>query len=191
MFSGIVSNIGVVYFFDLKKKILGIKSNFKNLKIGESISCSGVCLTVFKKENNIFFCNLSNETINKTNFSKIKIGCEINLERSLKVGDEISGHLVFGHVDGKSKVEKILNNKDSWEITFTAPQKITKFLAEKCSICLDGVSLTVNEVYEKKFKVCLVPHTWKNTTFKNLKNGSMFNTEIDMLARYVHGALKK
>ena len=191
MFSGIISNIGIVCFFDLDKKIMGIRSDLKNIKIGESISCSGVCLTVVKKEKNIFYCNISNETINRTNFLQIKTGCQINLERSLKVGDEISGHLVFGHVDGISKVEKITNNQDSWEITFFAPQKIINFLTEKCSICLDGVSLTVNEVSRKKFKVCLVPYTWQKTTFKNSKNGSMFNTEIDMLARYVYGALRK
>ena len=146
MFSGIVTNLGKITFFDKSKKVIGINSNLKNVKLGDSISCNGICLTISKKENKTLFFNLSKETISKTNLSKSRINDIINLEKSLKSGDEISGHLVFGHVDGISKVIKINNLKDSREIVFKTSSKISKFLIEKCSICLNGVSLTVNYV---------------------------------------------
>ena len=99
MFSGIVTNLGKITFFDKSKKVIGINSNLKNVKLGDSISCNGICLTISKKENKTLFFNLSKETISKTNLSKSRINDIINLEKSLKSGDEISGHLVFGHVD--------------------------------------------------------------------------------------------
>tara|TARA_Y100001954_G_C15676048_1_gene535247 strand:+ start:334 stop:909 length:576 start_codon:yes stop_codon:yes gene_type:complete len=191
MFSGIVTNLGKITFFDKSKKVIGINSNLKNVKLGDSISCSGICLTISKKENKTLFFNLSKETISKTNLSKSRINDIINLEKSLKSGDEISGHLVFGHVDGISKVIKINNLKDSREIVFKTSSKISKFLIEKCSICLNGVSLTVNYVEKNNFKISIIPYTWNNTTFKNLKIGSILNTEVDMLARYVFKALNK
>ncbi|MBF92114.1 MAG: riboflavin synthase [Rickettsiales bacterium] len=191
MFSGIVTNLGKITFFDKSKKVIGINSNLKNVKLGDSISCNGICLTISKKENKTLFFNLSKETISKTNLSKSRINDIINLEKSLKSGDEISGHLVFGHVDGISKVIKINNLKDSREIVFKTSSKISKFLIEKCSICLNGVSLTVNYVEKNNFKISIIPYTWNNTTFKNLKIGSILNTEVDMLARYVFKALNK
>ena len=191
MFSGIVTNLGKITFFDKSKKVIGINSDLKNVKLGDSISCNGICLTISKKENKTLFFNLSKETISKTNLSKSRINDIINLEKSLKSGDEISGHLVFGHVDGISKVIKINNLKDSREIVFKTSSKISKFLIEKCSICLNGVSLTVNYVEKNNFKISIIPYTWNNTTFKNLKIGSILNTEVDMLARYVFKALNK
>ena len=161
------------------------------MTLGESISCSGVCLTVSSFEENVFFCNLSSETISKTNFNTKKEGDKLNLEKSLKIGDDLGGHLVFGHVDGISKVKKINNLGDSHEVVFETSKHISKFLIEKCSICLNGVSLTVNYVKKNNFKISIIPYTWKNTTFRNLKVGSVLNTEVDMLARYVFKALNK
>ena len=118
MFSGIVSNIGKITLFDKIKYQIGIESSLNNFQIGESICCSGICLTVAKKNKNQFFCNLSSETINKTNLMFKHVGDLINLERSLKVGSEISGHFVFGHVDGITTVKKITNIQDSIVISF-------------------------------------------------------------------------
>ena len=191
MFSGIIREIGEIKHFSKKKDTIGIRSNLSNLILGESISCSGVCLTVSKINNDIFFCNLSKETLEKTNFGMIKEGDKINLEKSLKMGDEISGHLVFGHVDGLSKIKKITDIKNSKIIEFNVPNEIIKFLSPKCSICLDGISLTVNKVKKRMIDVSIIPHTWENTSLKFLNEGSLVNTEVDMLARYVFKALKK
>ena len=191
MFSGIISNIGKITLFDKIKYQIGIESSLKNFQIGESICCGGICLTVAKKNKNQFFCNLSSETIKKTNLSFKQVGDLINLERSLKVGSEISGHFVFGHVDGITTVKKITNIQDSIVISFMTNNYISKFLIDKCSISIDGVSLTVNDVQNNEFSVSIIPHTWENTTLKILKEKDKVNTEIDMLARYVFKAIGK
>ena len=191
MFSGIIKDIGTVEYLKPDKSFVKIKTKFSKLELGESISCSGVCLTVSKIDKNSFFSNLSPETLQKTNFSEITLGKKINLEKSLKMGHEISGHMVFGHVDGLSKIKKITDLSDSWIIKLEASKKITKFLTSKCSVTLDGISLTVNKVKEKNFEISLIPHTWNNTSLQFNNVGDFLNTEIDMLARYVFKALKK
>ncbi len=191
MFSGIITDLGLISFFDKNKNIIQIKTNYDELLIGESISCSGVCLTVDKKEKKTFFANLSVETIKKTNLINLNVGDKINLEKSLKMGQDISGHLVFGHVDGLCRIEQILNEKSSWIFEIEAKQEIIKYLSPKCSISLDGISLTVNDVKEKSFNVCIIPHTMMNTSLQNNKAGDYLNVEIDMLARYVFRALNK
>ncbi len=191
MFTGIIKDVGEIISFDLQSKLLVIKSNFKDLVLGESISCSGVCLTVSKLKEETFYCNLSSETISKTNFKIKKAGDRLNLERSLKIGEDLSGHLVFGHVDGVALLKKIKNDKDSWVLNFSLSSNMLKFLTEKCSISIDGISLTVNKVYKDGFDVSIVPYTWQNTSLRYSKIGEKFNIEIDMLARYVFKALNK
>ena len=191
MFSGIIEDIGKVKYISKNREVLAIETSFSDLKMGESISCSGVCLTVSKIQEKVFFSDLSPETLKKTTLSKLKVGAYINLEKSLKMGQEISGHMVFGHVDGFSKVNSIKKLKDSWIFEFKASEKIMKFLSNKCSISIDGISLTVNEVSNNSFQVAIIPHTWENTSLKFKKVGDFMNTEIDMLARYVFKALKK
>tara|TARA_B100000963_G_C22584689_1_gene652491 strand:- start:712 stop:1290 length:579 start_codon:yes stop_codon:yes gene_type:complete len=192
MFTGIIKKIGIIKSWDKKKQILTVKSYFPELVLGESISCSGVCLTVTKIKDDIFYCNLSSETILKTNLKFKKIGDKLNLEKSLKVGEDLSGHLVFGHVDGLSKLEKKIMDKDCWILKFSLPKKLSKFLTEKCSISVDGISLTVNNLSRSNFfEVSIVPHTWKNTNLQFSKEGDFFNIEIDMLSRYVFRALNK
>lgn len=188
MFSGIISNLGKIVFFEKKK--IGIKSNLKSLFLGQSIACSGVCLTVSKKNKDIFYCDLSEETISKTSFSKKKKGDYLNLESSLKVGDEINGHLVFGHVDGTTVIKSIKNLEGSRVVEFKTSKKIINFLTPKCSISIDGISLTVNAVLKNTFKISVIPYTWKKTNFNYCKVGDTFNIEVDMLARYVHRMLK-
>ena len=197
MFSGIIENFGKVKEF--KKKgdyLLRVSTNFKikDIKKGSSISCNGVCLTAHTIKKNGKFVDvdfdISKETIKRTNLSCLKKGSLINLEKSLRVGDEISGHFVFGHIDCTSKLLKINKINDSHEITLKIPKEIKKFIVNKCSVSLNGVSLTVNDVSSRTFSVNLVPYTWKNTTFLLIKEGEIINVEVDMLARYVTQHLK-
>jgi riboflavin synthase len=191
MFSGIIMNVGEIVAYNKSESILSIKSSIKKINLGDSISCSGVCLTISRIENNIIDFNISSETKNKTNLVYLNVGDSINLEKSLKVGDEINGHFVFGHVDGLSKILSIKHLEDSKVIEFIAEENIIKYLSPKCSVALDGISLTVNNVSEAKFNVSIIPYTWENTSLKKMKEGDFLNTEVDMLARYVFKALKK
>ena len=191
MFTGIIKKVGVIHSWNLKSRILGIKSGFDDLTLGESISCSGVCLTVSSFEENVFFCNLSSETISKTNFNTKKEGDKLNLEKSLKIGDDLGAHLVFGHVDGLSTLNDIKIDKDSWILNFSVSSDLSKYLTNKCSITIDGISLTVNNVDGANFDISVVPFTWENTNLKFCSIGDKFNLEIDMIARYVFKALKK
>ena len=197
MFAGIIENFGKVKEF--KKKgdyLLRVSTNFKikDIKKGSSISCNGVCLTAHTIKKNGKFVDvdfdISKETIKCTNLSYLKKGSLINLEKSLKVGDEISGHFVFGHIDCTSKLLKINKINDSHEITLKIPKEIKKFIVNKCSVSLNGVSLTVNDVSSRTFSVNLVPYTWNNTTFLSIGEGEIINVEVDMLARYVTQHLK-
>ena len=191
MFSGIIEDVGLVNSFSMNKTEISITTKFTKLKLGDSISCSGVCLTVSKILNRKVYFNLSTETLDKTNFSELKVGDKINLERSLRTGQEINGHMVFGHIDGLSKIKKIINLKGSWLFEIEPSEKIMKFLTPKCSIALNGISLTVNAVKKKSFEIAIVPFTWENTSLKFSSVNDQLNTEIDMLARYVFKALKK
>ena len=190
MFSGIITDLGKIIFFDLNTKTIEINTNLKDLFLGQSISCSGVCLTVAKVNNKSFLSNLSEETILKTNLNQKSVGDILNLEKSLKLGDEINGHLVYGHVDETCKLKSIKKLNGSNVLTFTLSSNTRKYLAPKCSISIDGISLTVNRVLKDSFNISIIPYTWENTSLKNSKIGDMFNIEIDMLARYVHKALK-
>ena len=190
MFSGIITDLGKVVYFDLDKKIIEINTSFNNIFLGQSISCSGVCLTVAKIKKDNFLCNLSEETISKTNLYQKRVGDILNLEKSLKLGDEINGHLVYGHVDEVCDLKSIDKLDGSNVLTFSLSSKLGKYLEPKCSISIDGISLTVNMVLKDRFKISIIPYTWENTNLKNSKIGDMFNIEIDMLARYVHRALK-
>lgn len=193
MFTGIIKNTGTIEELDLHKNFfIKIRSNFKKkIKIGESICCSGVCLTVRKVFKSTFWVDISKETIKKTNIKNFRVGVQLNLEKSLKVGEELGGHLVFGHVDGISKIKSIYPSKDSHIITLSVRDSILKYLISKCSITLDGISLTVNEVKKKEIKLSIIPFTWNNTTLQNISVGSEINTEIDMLARYTFKALER
>ena len=191
MFNGIVKNQGIIEEIDTKNNFLKIKTNLKKLYLGESIMCSGICLTVSQKKKNTFSVNISPETIKRTNLKNKKKGDIINLEKSLSMGQDISGHLVFGHVDGLVTLEKIKKVADSRLLTFKTTKKLQKFITEKCSVTLDGISLTVNDVLNDIFTVNIIPFTWNNTSLKNVEKGSKLNIEIDMLARYVFKALGK
>lgn len=191
MFTGIITSVGIIKEWDEASGRIGIESSYYDLKLGESISCTGICLTVSEFKDNIFYCNLSPETISKTNLKKKMVKDKLNLERSLKLGDDLGGHLVFGHVDGISILEKKTKNDNAWILEFSMDRNLIKYLAKKCSIAIDGISLTVNDVFEDSFNVSIIPFTWKNTNLKVSQIGNEFNIEIDMLSRYVFRALNK
>ena len=192
MFTGIIKNIGVIK--ELTKKnngyFLSVISNlnFTKKDIGTSISCSGVCLTLTKikknnKKNELFFY-LSKHTILTSAYKYLKSGDIINLEKSMKYGDEFAGHFVQGHVDTTIKVLNInSNNSKSWTIFFNMPKKFKKFLIEKGSIAINGVSLTIAEIFSNKFKVVIIPHTLQNTNLLKLQKNNYVNVEIDLIAK--------
>lgn len=156
-----------------------------DIAIGASVAHNGVCLTVVTKDANRYDLQISNETIAKTNVSDWKVGDLLNLERSLRLGDELGGHLVYGHVDGVATVVERHAEEGSIRHTFEIPAEFSKFVATKGSICLDGVSLTVNSVEGNRFGVNIIPHTADVTSFGTYKVGSRVNFEIDIMARYV------
>lgn len=192
MFTGIITDVGTVQLIakrgDTTIKI-ATAYDPASIAIGASIACSGPCLTVIAKggrEGDAWFSvEASAETLSKTNLGAWIVGTKVNLERSLKVGEEIGGHIVSGHVDGVGDVVSVEREGDSTRIRIRAPKQLAKFIAAKGSICLDGTSLTVNEVDGTTFGVNLIPHTMKVTTWSDVKVGGKINIEIDMLARYL------
>ncbi len=196
MFTGIISDVGEV----LEKKdngklefTIGCNYDVDTISIGGSIAHDGVCLTVVEKgisqQRHWFRVDVSQETISCTKLENSKsswtIGSLINLERSLKVGDELGGHIVTGHVDGVAKIIQIEEIGESTKVCFRGPKELSKFIAKKGSIALNGTSLTVNASTDSDFEVNLIPHTKNNTTWKFIKPNDYINIEIDPLARYV------
>ena len=174
MFTGIVTDIGQIEHIehrgDLRVKI-SCSYAVDKIPIGASICCSGACLTVVSKGKTWFCVDVSKATLDATVLGNWKKGTSINLEQSLKLGEELGGHLVTGHVDGVANLVEREEVGDSWKLSFKAPDALKDFIAEKGSITLNGVSLTVNEVVNNVFTVNIIPHTWDFTTFKNLTVG--------------------
>ena len=197
MFSGIVEKVGKVIKIENRGDLhLIINTTFlkKNFKIGSSVCCNGVCLTIKKIKQNKNFLELSfdvsKETINCTNFKKLKIGSLLNLEKSLRVGDEISGHFVFGHVDTTSKLKSLNKIGNSHVLEFSLVKNIKKLVVKKGSIAINGISLTVNKTTKDSFYVNIVDYTWNHTSFCKITIGDIVNIEVDMLARYVTNSKK-
>ena len=196
MFSGIIAALGVVknityddiYSFDIEIKKINLEEFEESnnlIKIGCSISCSGVCLTLTKKKYNILTFDVSKETMNKTNLSNWKIGDLVNLERALRVGDEIGGHFVTGHVDTVLELQKIIEEDGSRILYIKLNDEISPYIASKGSITIEGISLTVNEVNNDYFNVNIIPFTWDNTNLSKIKVNDFVNIEIDLLSRYL------
>tara|TARA_X000001036_G_scaffold399667_1_gene403499 strand:- start:15 stop:599 length:585 start_codon:yes stop_codon:yes gene_type:complete len=190
MFNGIIKNTGQITQIKKSNKsmILSIKSSIKIKKnmIGSSISCDGVCLTLISKKNQILSFYLSYETIKRSNFSKAKVGKIINLEKSLKFGDEVSGHYTQGHVDTVGKIQKIKIIDNTWFLRINIPTKYYKFVVEKASIHINGVSLTVSKKTKKYFEISIIPHTLKLTNLGNLKERDLLNIEFDIFGKYLY-----
>lgn len=191
MFTGIITDIGQV--LDLKKEgdlraRIGCAYDVDGIDIGASIACNGVCLTVIAlgtEPQNWFDVQISAESVDLTNIGDWAVGTPLNLERALKLGDELGGHIVSGHVDGVADLVDMKDEGDSTRLTFRAPEALAKFIAPKGSVALNGTSLTVNEVNGCDFGINVIPHTQEVTIWGKAKVGDRINLEIDTVARYV------
>ena len=191
MFNGIIFYKGTIKSIKKKNKsiLIGIKSNLKIKKdeLGSSISCNGVCLTIVKIDKKTIYFYISIETIRRSNFSRIKIGDEVNLEKSLVYGQKISGHFIQGHVDTTAKVKKIILIDNSWILKLEIKNsKLIKHLEEKASISINGVSLTISKISNKNITFNIIPHTLKLTNLKNLKLNDTVNVELDIFGKYIY-----
>jgi len=188
MFTGIIQDIGTVRSIERAGDWrIGIETriNLKKTPIGASMACSGVCLTLIDKAKGRFTVQVSAETLSKTAIGIWEEGTKVNLEPSLKMGDELGGHIVSGHVDALAVIKSVHKEGESLRMIIQIPPMFERFIAPKGSVTLDGVSLTVNESGADMFGVNLIPHTWAHTTLGQKKAGEKINMEIDMLARYV------
>lgn len=184
MFTGIVSAVGKVTHSQQSGDLrLRIECPWSDLALGESVACNGVCLTVVAASSGSFEADLSAETLART-APRWEAGANINLERALKVGERLSGHFVTGHVDGLAVLREVTASGGSHVLTLEAPPALSRFIAEKGSVTLDGISLTVNAVEGARFTVNIIPHTWQETNLSQRKQGDAVNLEIDVLARY-------
>ena len=188
MFTGIITDIGTILELeqrgDLRARI-GTSYDTKTVDIGASIACNGVCLTAIALGEGWFDVEISAESVTKTNIGTWVKGGRVNLERALKVGDELGGHIVSGHVDGVARITGMKDEGDSTRVTLQAPKELARFIAPKGSVALNGTSLTVNEVEGASFGINFIPHTKDATTWGAAEVGDLINLEIDTLARYV------
>ena len=196
MFTGIVTDVGQVRHIETRGDthvVIATHYDVSTVEMGASIACSGACMTVVDKgtvADRWFAFTASGETLSKTTLGDWKIGDAVNLERPMKIGDELGGHIVTGHVDGVAELVSLVPEGESIRMVFEAPADLARFLAPKGSVALDGVSLTVNEAEGTRFGVNIIPHTQTVTTFGRLKPGMKVNLEIDLLARYVARLVK-
>ena len=188
MFTGIIEDLGVVT--NLKKDLgninITIKSNLSSeLRIDQSVSHDGVCLTVIDVKNNEYTVTAIKETLNKTNLEWLKINDTVNLERALKLGDRLDGHIVQGHIDQTASCVAIEESNGSWEYTFMYNENLGNITIEKGSVTVNGVSLTVVNSKKNTFSVAIIPYTFEHTNFKYIKKSSMVNLEFDVIGKYV------
>ena len=191
MFNGIIFNTGRVQVIKKKKNSIYVgiqtKINFSNKDLGSSVCCDGVCLTVDKVVKRKIFFYISNETLKRSNFKSLKLNQVINLEKSLSFGKSISGHFTQGHVDTVAKIKKIRFIDKTWIINFEILNKrLNKFLIEKASISINGVSLTISKINQNSFEINVIPHTLKLTNLKNLKVNNLVNVELDIFSKYIY-----
>ena len=194
MFTGIITDVGHVRRMHRGEPLdLTIATDFdiSAIPLGASIACSGACLTVVAVEPGAFTVQASVETLMCTTLGEWEEGTPVNLEKSLRLGDELGGHLVLGHVDGMAQIVERRREAESVRFVFEAPQELASFVAAKGSVALDGVSLTVNEVAQNRFGVNIIPHTLACTNFGSLRVGQRVNLEIDLIARYVARLLRQ
>lgn len=188
MFTGIIQTVGQITLAtpageDLKLNIQCTGLDMHDVQTGDSIAVNGVCLTAVSFDDSHFVAHVSKETLSVT--EGLQYAHPVNLEKALRLSDRLGGHLVSGHVDGVGEVVRFESLGECWRLDIKAPHAISKYIAVKGSICVDGVSLTVNHVARDTFSINLIPHTLENTTLKCLKAGSRVNLEVDQIARYV------
>ena len=196
MFNGIIFNTGKVENIKTNRNsiYIGIRTKIKFSKkdLGSSISCDGICLTIDKVSKNKIYFYISNETLKRSNFKFLRLNQIINIEKSLSFGQSISGHFIQGHVDTVAKIKKIKFIDKTWLIKLKIlDKKLNKFLCEKASISINGISLTISKIYNNFFEINVIPHTLKLTNLNNLKKKDKVNIEIDILSKYVKRYVKK
>jgi len=194
MFSGIVEDIGALQALEKKDKGVLLKIGVRKidageLDLGESVAVNGVCLTVVSAGDGSFSVDASHETLSRTNLSSLRTGSGVNLERSLRVGDRMGGHIVTGHVDGVGVVQSITPVGESKVFSFSIPESLAKYVVEKGSVAVDGVSLTVNSVKDTEFSVNIIPYTLRETIFSEFRRGRKVNIECDIIGKYVEKML--
>jgi riboflavin synthase len=196
MFTGIIVATGRVASLaekggDLELGVDAAALDLQRIALGDSVSVQGACLTVTRKEGSCFYADISRETMAKTTLGAFKQGSKVNLEPSLRAGDALGGHWVSGHVDAVGKLRGLVQDARSWCLEFELPGSLMRFVASKGSICVDGVSLTVNKVEGRRFDVNIIPHTLQVTTLGELKIDDGVNIEIDVVARYLERLMTK
>ena len=196
MFTGIILAKGRIEAVkeiggDMELAINASALDASRLNLGDSVSVQGVCLTVMRREGGVFFADVSRETLSKTTLGTLVQGSGVNLEPALRAGDALGGHMVSGHVDAVGKLAGAKEDARSWRMEFELPQSLMRFVAPKGSICIDGVSLTVNQVVGQRFDVNIIPHTREVTTLGDLTVGAGANIEIDVVARYLDRLMAK
>jgi len=193
MFTGIIEKtdkISDIVTMSGSKKFRIQYTSAEPLKVAESINVNGACQTVVEIEKDSFWVEAMRETLTKTNLDVLQVGDEVNLERSLKLSDRISGHLVSGHVDTAGKILAIQSMPESWIFKIGFSEEFARYIAPKGSIAVNGISLTVIDVGQNNFTVGIIPYTWQNTNLHKIKKGDLVNLEFDLLAKYVESILK-
>ncbi len=194
MFSGIIEDLGQVVALQKEQGNLHItiKSSFTNeLKIDQSIAHNGACMTVVEIKDTTYTITAIEESLKKTNLGLLKVGDTVNLERCMKLGDRLDGHIVQGHVDQTAVCKKVEETNGSWMFTFEYDASQNNITVEKGSVCVNGVSLTVVNSKDNSFSVCIIPYTFEHTNFKNIKVGSIANLEFDILGKYISKLIEK
>ena len=189
MFTGIVEEIGKVQNIrkNIKSSVIVIEGNkiFEDIHVGDSIAVNGVCLTVTTFNNNIFEADIMNETLNRSSLGRLKNGSYVNLERAMSANGRFGGHIVSGHIDGTGKIVKIEKDDNAIWYTISVEEKLMKYIVEKGSVAIDGISLTVAKVCTKDFSVSIIPHTVKETILSHKSVGDIVNIENDVIGKYV------
>jgi riboflavin synthase len=190
VFTGIIQSIGRIAAIegdgqDIRLRIETGKLPVDTLALGDSVATSGVCLTVTELPGDGYWADVSPETLSLTTLGQKGVGDPVNLERSLTLNTPLGGHLVSGHVDGVGRVESIVEDARFWRVSIQAPDNLARYIAMKGSICVDGTSLTVNQVNGASFELTIIPQTWEETVFSDYAVGSAVNLEVDVIARYL------
>ena len=194
MFTGIIKSIGKIISIkpsgvDTRLSVDVGNMPFDNVEMGESISINGACMTVVAFDKNSFSVDVSRESLAMTKLGRLGMGSTVNLERAMRLSDRLGGHLVSGHVDGVGQITQRVSEGQSVRFSVSVPVELAKYIAHKGSVCIDGVSLTVNDVHEKEFSLQVIPHTLQETIFSDYSIGDEVNIEVDLIARYLERLL--
>lgn len=189
MFTGIVEEIGIIK--SVQSKVITVKANkiFEDLHLGDSVAVNGACLTVSSFDNKIFNADVTQETLNRTNLGSLKNGSMVNLERAMTLSGRFGGHIVSGHIDGEGSIKSMKKDDNAVLLTIEAPNHLMKYIVEKGSVAVDGISLTVAGLDNNSFSIAVIPHTLKETVLYYKKEGDKVNIENDVIGKYVERLL--